>query len=520
MVWQLGSTLQNNVTCHALLTDPSYGYQRPVSISVGTIRLHASSQDNADGASTPRPPPLSVSIVGAGPSGLLLSHLILQQDNTRVTLIDSRPDPRMNGSEQRAYALGIGMRGRTAIRQVDSELWDAVKRRGYESERFQLHVGGLVIPLRSEKDGQQSPSLTAEGDVVPAEPSLLTYQSALCAAMMDELEGRFQSSGRLQVLFDTKVDRCDLRTMTVHRGDSTKTSNSYDLIVGCDGVNSVVRVAIEATHPGFECTKTRLPGEFKVVRLDEAPPEVDPTSVSLIVPKAGSTTAFVEPTGTDGSFCILFAGKSDSVILSETTNVTAVIEALEVGFPQWASLSRTMAEQLVQEAKAGVASSVVCNTYHYNGKAVLVGDAAHATGGVSGQGVNSALQDCVALSECIFSSRHDLAAALLAYSLRQVPEGKALYDLSFGPKPTGFKSLVWAFLGARDTLFRGRLGIGKPPLQARLTTTLTTFAQIRRESDKFYTEPFPNEEQFQQRLTSLHQLAMAGEAAVMAKNKV
>jgi 2-polyprenyl-6-methoxyphenol hydroxylase-like FAD-dependent oxidoreductase len=44
---------------------------------------------------------------------------------------------------------------------------------------------------------------------------------------------------------------------------------------------------------------------------------------------------------------------------------------------------------------------VTCNTYHYGNFAVLTGDAAHATGGVSGQGVNSALQDAALLANCL-----------------------------------------------------------------------------------------------------------------------
>lgn len=511
----LRGTPKRDATCHALVVVavPSRRQHRPASSSVPKTRLDASGPAGVDSnVPSSLPPTLRVAVVGAGPSGLLLSHLILKQNGTFVTLIEGRPDSREAqdvGQQQRAYALGVGIRGRTAIRRVDEELWRAVKRRGYESERFQVHVGGWVVPLRSEGDGTSN--YQGDGDDnngAPSEPSLLLYQSALCAAMMDELEVRFQSSGRFQCLFDTKVDRCDLQTMSIRYAEPKKATDSYDLIVGCDGVNSVVREAIQASHPGFEYVKERLPGEFKVVRLDEAPPTVDPKSVSLVLPRAGSTTAFVEPTGMDGSCCILFAGKSDSIILSETKNVTAIVEALETGFPQWTALAQTLAEQLVREGKPGVASSVVCNTYHYTGKAVLVGDAAHATGGVSGQGVNSALQDCVALSDCIFASRHDLPAALLLYSTRQVPEGKALYDLSFGPKPTGFKALVWAFRNARDALFRGRFGIGKPPLQTRLTTTLKSFSEIRRESDEFYAEPFPKEEEFQQNLIALHHEAV------------
>jgi kynurenine 3-monooxygenase len=457
-------------------------------------------------------PQLNVGIVGAGPSGLLLAHLLLQLENTHVTLIESRSDPRGKDAEQRAYALGIGIRGRTAIRQVDEELWRVVKTRGYESERFQLHAGPFVITLRSEKD-----STTEDG--ITVEPSVLTYQTDLCGALVDELERRYQGSGRLSIEFETAIGSCDLRSMILNVDSANSNSKQrpfsskpFDVIVGADGVNSVVRSAIQETHPTFESTKEQIPGEFKVVRLHEAPPKVDPSSVSLILPKAGSTTAFVEPTGSDGNCCILFAGRSESSILSERKNLTVIVEELKIAFPQWEIISPSIASQLISQSKTGKAASVVCNTYHYNGKAVLIGDAAHATGGVSGQGVNSALQDCVALATSIASNRKDLPSALLLYSQKQVLEGKALYDLSFGPKPKGFKALVWAFLNTRDALFRGKFGIGRSPLQTRLTTTLTPFSEIRREKDSFYTEPFPTSAGMRQKLLALHEEAIKDDA--------
>ncbi|KAG7364393.1 kynurenine 3-monooxygenase [Nitzschia inconspicua] len=453
-------------------------------------------------------PLLKIGIVGAGPSGLLLAHLLLQQENITVTLFESRSDPRSKNAEQRAYALGIGIRGRTAIRQVDEDLWQTVKKRGFESERFQLHVGGLVIPLRSEKDASNNK------DGLTVEPSVLTYQTDLCGVLLDELERRFQGSGRLNMYFQTTINECNLDSMTLSLGNEGKdliqpplADKSYDIIVGADGVNSKVRNSIRQSHPSFQTNKESLPGEFKVVRVDKGPPKVDPASVSLILPKSGSTTAFVEPTGLDGSCCILFAGGGESAILSERMNKTAIVEELQTAFPQWKAISESMASQLMSQIKTG-ASSVVCNTYHYNDKAVLIGDAAHATGGVSGQGVNSALQDCVVLAECIRSNRNNLENALLSYSKSQVLEGKALYDLSFGPKPEGMKAWIWAFLSVRDTIFRGRLGIGRPPLQTRLTTTLTPFSVIRRENDYFYSEPFPSNAEIQENVLALHEDAV------------
>lgn len=439
---------------------------------------------------------LNIAVIGGGPSGLLLSHLLLRDDDIKVSIFESRDDPRIKGAEQRAYALGLGIRGRTAIRQVDEELWQAIRERGYESERFQLHIGGFVIPLRSEKDGNPDNG---------SEPSVLIYQSELCAGLIDELERRHGKNDRLEMKFGTRVISCDLKAMEV---TSESDSQTFDLIIGCDGVNSIVRNSMSEAFQAFESSMQDLPGNFKVIRMNEIPPNVDPKAVSLILPRKGSTSAFVEPTGKDGSCCILFAGRDDASILKETSNVTAVEEELIQAFPEWKGFHNSIAEGLVSQTAPGIASSVVCNIYNFGGKSVLAGDACHATGGVSGQGVNSALVDSAVLADCIAQYRDDMSTALLEYSVRQVPEGKALYDLSFGPKPKGMKGLIWAARSARDTLFRGRFGIGRPPLQTRLTTDLSSFASIRREVDKFYEDLFPSDEDFRRRLSSLHKSAM------------
>lgn len=171
-----------------------------------------------------------------------------------------------------------------------------------------------------------------------------------------------------------------------------------------------------------------------------------------------------------------------------------------------------IASQLYSQ-KSGLVSSIKCNLYHAGDVAVLIGDAAHATGGVTGQGCNSALMDSVALADELETSFNDstlskeskIKSALLKYSQKQVLEGLALYDLAFGSeKKLGFRKTVKArFSSLVDTVFGGRFGIGKPLLQTQLTTSLASFSSIRRARADFYAEPFPDEESFKATIQEL-----------------
>ena len=251
------------------------------------------------------------------------------------------------------------------------------------------------------------------------------------------------------------------------------------------------------------------------------PPLLDPTSVALVLPSkpktdrkdsswdaissdgatnrpkmsSGTMSAFVEPVAGGGA-CILFAGrgggdadKSDGggasverkgTLLSDwrletfdEDDIKAFSQDILSRFPLLEGTldhdMNLMVQQLLSQ-RPGVAAAVKCNAFHF-GKAALCGDAAHATGGVSGQGVNSALVDSAVLAECIdaqFSGagiggadvEKTLRSALLAYSQRQVPEGLALYDLSFGPEgELGLLGRLRVLLSTiRDTLFGGRFG--------------------------------------------------------------
>ena len=219
---------------------------------------------------------LTVAIVGGGPSGLLLAHKLVS-NGAHISLFESRSRP-----QEQVYpkisSLCL-MRGRTVIQSVDqdddnqeSSLWKAVQKVGFASERFHLHVGPFRLRLRDGQKTKSTTTTTATNNETAAEPSMLLYQSDLCRVLLEELEHRWkdeqQQPPRVSIQYDTKVTRVDLRqgriltTRTTtsssnHETPDSSSSSSYDLIVGCNGVNSIVRQTIQETWPAHQIHSAR-----------------------------------------------------------------------------------------------------------------------------------------------------------------------------------------------------------------------------------------------------------------------
>lgn len=212
---------------------------------------------------------LNVAIAGAGPSGLLLAHRLLKE-GARCTIFESRGDPRMASNlEGGAYALGLGIRGRTAIKGVDEALWQNIKIYGYESERFDLHLSeNIRLRLRDASAVRKTERYGDEEFTV--EPSLLIYQSELCSAFLDELDRLYSRSDLMSLKFNTTLRSVDFTSHTVHLEIGKNNSivqGPFDLVVGCDGVFSNVRKSMNSSFPFFQSAMGMLTGVRKLSEL-------------------------------------------------------------------------------------------------------------------------------------------------------------------------------------------------------------------------------------------------------------
>lgn len=432
-------------------------------------------------------------IVGGGPAGLLLAHRLLESGAT-VKLFEGREDPRTDAQpEGRAYALGLGLRGRTAIRTAsDGALWERVAGAGFASDKFTLHLPFGAFDLR-----KPDPKM---------EPSILIYQTDLCSAMLDVLEEEHGASGRLSLQFNARIAAVD-----PVRGEVE--GEQFDCVAGCDGVQSAVRTAMcDAAADGcLEVETVQLPGFLKVVRLPRMPSALASDAVHL-VPGAGGLAAFLEPTA-EGC-CALISWRSVGAAEQEDpgaiTDPAAARALLASSFPTLRDALDTAdaGAQFVRQ-RVSTASTVRCGSYHL-GKAVLLGDAAHSTGGASGQGCNSALQDAAALASALERFGGDVEAATAAYSRERLPEGHALLDLSVGPSREvgGLRRALFGLSSVTDTLL-SKVGLSEPPLQTLLTTSLKPFAQIRRDRAALL-GAFPSDAEF---ATAIEEASRVAEGA-------
>ena len=90
-------------------------------------------------------------------------------------------------------------------------------------------------------------------------------------------------------------------------------------------------------------------------------------------------------------------------------------------------------ENIIKEYHQNSVSGLInikCSPYHYNDKAVIIGDAAHAMVPFYGQGMNCGFEDCLKLHEILDLHPNDLAKGLSEYSRTRNPDLEAIIDLA------------------------------------------------------------------------------------------
>ncbi|MEP6632854.1 MAG: NAD(P)/FAD-dependent oxidoreductase [Luteimonas sp.] len=357
----------------------------------------------------------SFTIVGAGLAGSLLAALLAQR-GWHVDLFEKRGDPRQRGYEGgRSINLALAERGLHALRAAnaaDTVLRQAVMMRG----RMVHFADGTQQLQRYGKDDSEVIWSVSRGEL---NITLLNAAEAAGAVMH----------------FDRRLAGVDFETCRadfIDDRDGSTYTHRFVALLGADGAGSVLRTAIDAEQP-----------------LDERFEPLGHSYKELVIPPNDYGRFRIEPNALHiwprGAYMCIALPNDE-----KTFTVTLFLpnESGQLGAPSFATVQTgaearalferdfadaspliPMLEQDFERNPAGLLATLSLQRWHLDGRAVLLGDAAHAMVPFHGQGMNCAFEDCVALAEHL-DAAEDLAAAFAAFEAERRPNAIAIQAMA------------------------------------------------------------------------------------------
>lgn len=350
-------------------------------------------------------------IAGAGLAGALLATLLARR-GWSVDVFEKRPDPRCRGYEGgRSINLALAERGLHALRQAglqDAVMAQAVMMRG----RMVHPLGGEPMLQRYGRD---------DSEVIWS-----VHRGRLNIAMLDAAE-----AAGARIHFNQRLDGVDFEARTaqfVNDHDRTRRTVAFSALLGCDGAGSGLRAAM-APHVDLGEAFEPLGHGYKEL---EIPPAADggfriEANALHIWPRGGYMCIALP--NTERTFTVtLFLPNEGEPGFNGLDDLAAARAFFERDFGDALPLIPEFDRDWTNNP-VGVLGTLRLRNWRLDGRAVLLGDAAHAMVPFHGQGMNCAFEDCVAL-DAHLATADDFESAFAAFEAERRPNADAIQAMA------------------------------------------------------------------------------------------
>jgi 2-polyprenyl-6-methoxyphenol hydroxylase-like FAD-dependent oxidoreductase len=336
----------------------------------------------------------SALIIGAGVAGPVTA-MALQQAGIDATIYEAYP----RGADTAGVFLTLQINGISALRAIGAD--HAIAGLGFATPAMRFSSGsgkhlGTVHTGGTLADGTQSQTLK---------------RSDLYRALRDEALRR-----GARVIYDKRlVDaRAERGGVTAIFADGTRAHG--DLLIGCDGIRSRVRSAIDPAAPRARYVPVLNIGGYAPGLFPGARSEAVTGDYHMIFGKRAFFGYAVAPDGTAWWFAN--PPRKDEPSDDELAAMSSdewrawLLDLFAVDHSPAVDIIRATPDPLRGWATYDIPS---VPTWH-NDTMVVIGDAAHATSPSSGQGASMAIEDAVVLAKCL-RDLPTVAEAFAAYEI-------------------------------------------------------------------------------------------------------
>jgi 2-polyprenyl-6-methoxyphenol hydroxylase and related FAD-dependent oxidoreductases len=362
----------------------------------------------------------SITLIGGGLVGALLARQ-LAQHGFAVEVFEKRPDPRRAGFlGGRSINLALAERGLQALRTAG--LADEVLKRA-------VMMRGRMVHAANGTDGLQ------RYGVDDSEVIWSVSRGALNMLLLDAAEASGVRFHFGQSLLDADFDRRRIRL--ANEGGSTH-EHDVGLLIGADGAGSALRAAMNAHAPLGERIEPLGHG-YKELEI----PAADVLSLAQVRAAGGQGRFALEPHALHiwprgGYMCIALPNAEGSFTVTlflpaqgphpsfATLPDAATARAFfDADFPDLLPLIPRFDADYA-EHPVGTLSTLYLERWHLDGRALLVGDAAHAIVPFHGQGMNCGFEDTVTLAELLAAAPSDSAGVFAEFQRIRQPNANAI----------------------------------------------------------------------------------------------
>jgi kynurenine 3-monooxygenase len=351
-----------------------------------------------------------IHVIGAGLVGPLMS-IYLAKKGFDVTLYERRADMRKNAVERgRSINLAITARG-----------WKALEDIGLKDK-----VSAISIPMK----GRMIHDLEGKTNLQPygqtdAEVIYSASRSLLNIMLMDAAE----QHKNLKIVFDRRCTHYDIDKSTLTLADDAGKEEKVkaDTVIAADGAWSAVRKSMQESLSDFTCTQDVLDYGYKelVIPAGDAGAFRIEKNALHIWPRKNFMMIALPNTEGDFTATLFYPGDALKILTTESAVMALFEREFPDAVPQMPELARDFLANPV-----GSLVTIKCDTWNAGGKAVLIGDAAHAIVPFFAQGMNSGFEDCAVLDSLITGDNPDWEKVFTEFGRLRKPNTDAIADMA------------------------------------------------------------------------------------------